>query len=90
MLTRTKIAFVISALLAGAALSTPAAATSAVHQFLARHGADDGAGDDRGGRGNPAIEVKELLARNGGDDGAGDDHGTGDDDGAGDDHGGRA
>ncbi len=72
MTKSTKIAFVISALLAGAAFTTTASALTVVDQHLtrsamesslmkvsdqlARRGADDKGADDRGGRGRRGGE----------------------------------
>ena len=70
MFTPTKVSFLISALLAGAAFTTTASALTVVHQpmsrsaiesplvadQLARRGADDTGADDRGGRGRKGGE----------------------------------
>ena len=75
MLKLTKIAFLVSTLLAGAAFAN-SATTSAVNEPIARE-----AGERRGeGAGHPAIEVQDQLARNGADDGQPDDRGGADDD----------
>ena len=61
MLKQSKIAFLISALVAGAAFANTATAALTVNQPIARE-----AGEPRGeGAGHPAIEVKDQLARRG-------------------------
>ena len=61
MFTQTKLAFLISALVAGTTFANSAAATSVTNEPIARE-----AGEVRGeGAGHPAIEVKDQLARRG-------------------------
>ena len=70
MLKQTKIAFLVSALIAGAAFANTAAAR-VVNEPITRE-----AGQTRGeGKGHPAMEVKEQMARNGADDTQPDDRG---------------
>lgn len=58
MFTSSKVSFLISALLAGAAFTQTASATALSDQPIARE-----AGEARGeGKGHPAIEVVEQLA----------------------------
>jgi hypothetical protein len=81
-MTRTLTLF---GLIAAFALAVPVVPLSplSADPALARHGADDPAGDDRGGKGgDDGIGHTELstmpvllLARHGADDPAGDDHG---------------
>ena len=71
MFTQTKLAFLISALVAGTTFANSAAATSVTNEPIARE-----AGEVRGeGAGHPAIEVKDQLARRGADDRQPDDRG---------------
>ncbi|WP_114969799.1 hypothetical protein [Rhodoferax ferrireducens] len=75
MLTQTKIAFLISALVAGTTFASSASATSVADQPIAREASEGARGEGGKKGGHPAIETKEQLARNGADDAAGDDHG---------------
>ncbi len=61
MLKQTKIAFLIGALMAGAAYANTVT-TVMVNEPLAREAGEGGRGE---GAGHPAIEVKEQLARRG-------------------------
>lgn len=90
--TQFKTSIFAAALTAGLLVSVSARAAETVGPGepalqIARHGADDPAGDDRGGR--HSSDAVLQIARHGADDPAGDDRGGGNDDPAGDDHGGR-
>lgn len=91
MFTPSKVAFLVSALLAGAGFTHTASALTVVHQpmsrsaiesprvnvadLLARRGADDRGVRGGEGAGHPAIEVTDQLARRGADNKGADDRG---------------
>lgn len=75
MLKLSKVSFLISALLAGAAFTQSASATVVVDQPLAREASEGARGEGGKKGGHPAIEVKDQLARRGADDAGGDDRG---------------
>ena len=75
MFTPSKVSFLISALLAGAAFTTTASALVVTDQPLAREASQGPRGEGGKKGGHLAIEVSDQLARRGADDRGADDRG---------------